>query len=84
MVGPRLVGIDVAFLQERFDTSDDEGWNGDNFDFDASLSVGGFVAWEWDFGDGTPASGESSSSIRTDSASQRAEWVMRHHPCRFL
>ena len=61
MVGPRLVGTEVAFLQARFDASGDEGWNGDSFDFDASLSVGGFVEWEWDFGDGATASGKEVS-----------------------
>ena len=38
-----------------------EGWNGDSFEFDASSSVGGFVEWEWDFGDGITASGEQTS-----------------------
>ena len=61
LVGPRLLGTEVVFLQARFDTSDDEGWNGDIFEFDASNSVGGFVEWEWDFGDGTTASGEQAS-----------------------
>ncbi len=61
MVGPRLVGTEVAFLQARVDASGDEGWNGDIFEFDASNSVGGFVEWEWDFGDGTTASGEQAS-----------------------
>ena len=61
MVGPRLVGTEVAFLQARVDASGDEGWNGDSFDFDASLSVGGFVEWEWDFGDGATASGKEVS-----------------------
>jgi membrane-associated protease RseP (regulator of RpoE activity) len=61
LVGPRLIGTDVVFLQARFDSSAEEGWNGDSFEFDASSSVGGFVEWEWDFGDGITASGEQTS-----------------------
>ncbi|HIH78960.1 MAG TPA: PKD domain-containing protein, partial [Candidatus Poseidoniia archaeon] len=61
LVGPRVIGTDVVFLQARFDSSAEEGWNGDSFEFDASSSVGGFVEWEWDFGDGTTANGEQTS-----------------------
>ncbi|MEE3207857.1 MAG: PKD domain-containing protein, partial [Candidatus Thermoplasmatota archaeon] len=63
LVGPRLIGTDVVFLQARFDSSAEEGWNGDTFEFDGASSVGGFVEWEWDFGDGTTTNGEQASHV---------------------
>ena len=58
LVGPRIVGIDPVILDANINASATNGWNGENFDFDASLSNGDFVTYEWDFGDGNIMTGE--------------------------
>ena len=61
LIGPRIVGIDPVILDANIESSGTSGWNGDVFEFDASLSDGNFVSYEWDFGDGTTVTGESAS-----------------------
>ena len=59
LIGPRIVGIDPVILDANIDSSSTNGWNDDVFTFDASMSNGNFVTYEWDFGDGTTMTGES-------------------------
>ena len=59
--GPRIVGFDPVILDANINTSRTEGWTGDVFEFDAEMSEGAFVTYEWDFGDGNTATGESVS-----------------------
>ena len=59
LVGPRIVGVDPVILDANINASETSGWNGDVFNFDASMSNGDFVTYEWDFGDGTTMTGES-------------------------
>ncbi len=59
LVGPRIVGVDPVILDANINASETSGWNGDVFEFDASMSNGNFVTYEWDFGDGTTITGES-------------------------
>ena len=61
LIGPRLVGIDPVILDANINATETQGWTGDVFEFDASLSEGAFVTYEWDFGDGNTATGESVS-----------------------
>ena len=61
LIGPRLVGTDSVVLNANIDASGDSGFNGDLFTFDASNSEGDFVTYEWDFGDGNVAEGQSVS-----------------------
>tara|TARA_B100000029_G_scaffold3726_1_gene4416 strand:- start:296 stop:2428 length:2133 start_codon:yes stop_codon:yes gene_type:complete len=61
LVGPRIVGFDPVILDANINASQDEGWTGDVFEFDAEMSEGAFVSYEWDFGDGNTATGESVS-----------------------
>ena len=61
LIGPRLVGTDAVVLNANIDASGDSGFNGDLFTFDASNSEGDFVTYEWDFGDGNVAEGQSVS-----------------------
>ena len=61
LVGPRLVGTESVVLNANIDASGDSGFNGDLFTFDASNSEGAFVTYEWDFGDGNVAEGQSVS-----------------------
>jgi len=61
LVGPRIVGFDPVILDANINASQDEGWTGDVFEFDAEMSEGAFVTYEWDFGDGNTATGESVS-----------------------
>ena len=61
LVGPRIVGFDPVILDANINTSRTEGWTGDVFEFDAEMSEGAFVTYEWDFGDGNTATGESVS-----------------------
>ena len=58
LVGPRIVGIDPVILDANINASATNGWNGEDFDFDASMSNGNFVTYEWDFGDGNTMTGE--------------------------
>ncbi len=59
LVGPRIVGVDPVILDANINASETSGWNGDVFEFDASMSDGDFVTYEWDFGDGNTMTGES-------------------------
>ena len=59
LVGPRIVGLDPVVLDANIDADDTEGWIGDVFEFDASMSDGDFVTYEWDFGDNSTATGET-------------------------
>ena len=59
LIGPRIVGFDPVILDANINTSQTEGWTGDVFEFDAEMSEGAFVTYEWDFGDGNTATGES-------------------------
>jgi len=59
LIGPRIVGFDPVILDANINTSKTEGWTGDVFEFDAEMSEGAFVTYEWDFGDGNTATGES-------------------------
>ena len=58
LVGPRMVGFDPVILDANIGASDTQGWTGDIFEFDAEMSEGAFVTYEWDFGDGNTATGE--------------------------
>jgi len=66
LVGPRLVGIDPVILDANINAADTQGWNGDVFEFDASMSNGNFVTYEWDFGDNNTATGEHVSHSWTE------------------
>ena len=66
LVGPRLVGIDPVILDANINAADTQGWNGDVFEFDASMSNGNFVTYEWDFGDNNTATGEKVSHSWTE------------------
>ena len=59
LVGPRLVGIDPVILDANINAADTQGWTGEVFEFDALMSEGAFVSYEWDFGDNNTATGES-------------------------
>ena len=59
LVGPRLVGIDPVILDANINATDTQGWTGEVFEFDALMSEGAFVSYEWDFGDNNTATGES-------------------------
>ena len=61
LIGPRIVGVDPVILDANIQASETSGWNGDVFEFDASMSDGAFVSYEWDFGDGNVMEGESVS-----------------------
>ena len=61
LVGPRMVGFDPVILDANIGASDTQGWTGDIFEFDAEMSEGAFISYEWDFGDGNTATGESVS-----------------------
>ena len=61
LIGPRIVGVDPVILDANIESSGTSGWNGDVFEFDASMSDGAFVYYEWDFGDGNVMEGESVS-----------------------
>ena len=61
LIGPRIVGFDPVILDANINTSQTEGWTGYVFEFDAEMSEGAFVTYEWDFGDGNTATGESVS-----------------------
>jgi len=61
LVGPRIVGFDPVILDANIGVSETQGWTGDVFEFDAEMSEGAFVTYEWDFGDGNTATGESVS-----------------------
>jgi len=61
LIGPRIVGVDPVILDANIESSGTSGWNGDVFEFDASMSDGAFVSYEWDFGDGNVMEGESVS-----------------------
>ena len=61
LIGPRIVGIDPVILDANIESSGTSGWNGDVFEFDATMSEGAFVSYEWDFGDGNVMEGESVS-----------------------
>jgi membrane-associated protease RseP (regulator of RpoE activity) len=52
LIGPRLVGIDPVILDANINAAETQGWTGDVFEFDAAMSEGAFVTYEWDFGDG--------------------------------
>ena len=58
LVGPRIVGLDPVILDANIGASETQGWTGDVFEFDAEMSRGAFVTYEWDFGDGNTATGE--------------------------
>ena len=58
LVGPRLVGIDPVILDANINATDTQGWTGEVFEFDALMSEGAFVSYEWDFGDNNTATGE--------------------------
>ncbi len=66
LVGPRLVGTDPVILDANINAADTQGWNGDVFEFDASMSNGNFVTYEWDFGDNNTATGEKVSHSWTE------------------
>ena len=66
LVGPRLVGIDPVILDANINATQTQGWNGDVFEFDASISNGNFVTYEWDFGDNNTDTGESVSHSWTE------------------
>lgn len=59
LVGPRLVGIDPVILDANINATVTQGWTGEVFEFDALMSEGAFVTYEWDFGDNNTATGES-------------------------
>ena len=61
LIGPRLVGVDPVLLDANINASGTDGMNGDVFTFDATGSDGDFVSYEWEFGDGNSATGESVS-----------------------
>jgi len=61
LIGPRLVGVDPVILDANINASGTDGMNGDIFTFDATGSDGDFVSYEWEFGDGNSATGESVS-----------------------
>ena len=61
LIGPRLVGVDSVLLDANINASGTDGMNGDIFTFDATGSDGDFVSYEWEFGDGNSATGESVS-----------------------
>jgi len=66
LVGPRLVGVDPVILDANINAADTQGWTGEVFEFDALMSEGAFVSYEWDFGDDNTATGESVSHSWTE------------------
>jgi hypothetical protein len=55
-----------VILNANINATETQGWTGDDFEFDASLSEGAFVNWTWDFGDGNTDWGESVSHNWTE------------------
>ena len=66
LVGPRIVGVDPVILDANITATQTQGWNGEVFEFDAMMSEGAFVTYEWDFGDNNTATGESVSHSWTE------------------